>query len=241
VTPEAVALELNIAGVGSRLLSTIVDLLIQTGILILFGIVASGLHMGDTATLVLFAVVAFATLWLYYLAFEGLWQGRTPGKRTQRLRVVRADGHPASGAQILVRNLLRIIDFLPAYYAIGVISMIATKQSQRLGDLAAGTIVIREPKIAPPSVVQLPPPPPPGTTSGSSLDVGAMTDAHYALVRQFLERRASLSPPAREDLARRIAQTIGAIVPGRQGVLRSDEQYLENVAIAYQARMGGSR
>ena len=99
---------------------------------------------GDTALVVLYLIGVFVVFLGYYPLFEGFWNGRTPGKRAQGLRVVLTDGQPVTVGPVLVRNLVRIVDFLPAYYMIGAITMILSRRSQRLGDLAAGTIVVRE-------------------------------------------------------------------------------------------------
>ena len=150
VTPEAVSLAIDVAGLGSRMIAAIIDSAIQIGALIGLSFVFSALSRNtgsdsvNTALIVIYLIALFVLLWGYYPLFEGLWKGRTPGKRAQRLRVVRTDGQPVTIGPVLVRNLLRIVDFLPVYYVIGTISMILTKRSQRIGDLAAGTIVVRE-------------------------------------------------------------------------------------------------
>ena len=82
--------------------------------------------------------------WGYYVFFEMLWNGQSPGKRWVGLRVIRTDGTPITLSEALIRNLVRIVDFLPATYGVGIITMFIDKQSRRLGDLAAGTLVVQD-------------------------------------------------------------------------------------------------
>jgi uncharacterized RDD family membrane protein YckC len=233
VTPEAVAVDLDVAGLGSRMIAALIDGAIQVGLTILVALLISGLEVQGAALAILWIVTSFIVFWGYFFIFEGLWQGRTPGKRTQRLRVVRTDGHPMSGAQMFVRNLLRIVDFLPAYYAAGAVSIVLTRRSQRIGDLAAGTLVIRERKPTVPVALPVPLPPAPG--SGPHLDTSGLTEAQYQLVRSFLGRRATLDPAARAEVAMQIARAIqpaiGATPPGM-----TIERLLEAVAAAHGAR-----
>jgi hypothetical protein len=89
-------------------------------------------------------LVIFLFYWGYYIFFEMLWNGQTPGKRWTGLRVIRTDGTPITLSESLIRNLTRIVDFLPAAYGVGIITMFIDKRSRRLGDLAAGTLVIHD-------------------------------------------------------------------------------------------------
>jgi uncharacterized RDD family membrane protein YckC len=235
VTPEAVAVELDVAGLGSRMIAALIDGAIQTALYVVAALLIYAFHLGDTASTVLTIVAGFVILWGYFFIFEGLWHGRTPGKRAQRIRAVRTDGHPMSGLQMFVRNLVRIVDVLPAYYAIGAIAIVLTKRSQRIGDLAAGTLVIRERK----ATVPVPVPPPPVSVFGSRLDASGVSEATYQLVRSFLERRDSLEPAARQRVAEEIAQAVGPTI-GTPSVPMPAEQLLEEVAAAYRARSGGS-
>src|SRR5215510_11634669 len=89
-------------------------------------------------------LASFVLFWGYYIFFEMLWNGQTPGKRWVGLRVIRTDGTPITLSESFIRNLTRLVDFLPAAYGIGIISMFLDKQSRRLGDLAAGTLVVHD-------------------------------------------------------------------------------------------------
>lgn len=234
VTPEAVPLELDVAGAGSRAIALIIDTLIQVAALIGVAIVVFAGGVNGLAPVVVFFAFFFAVYWGYFTLFEGLWNGQTPGKRSQRLRVVRADGHPAGWPQYVIRNLVRVVDFLPVYYMLGVLVMLITKRSQRLGDLAAGTIVVREAKTRAPAPLTLTGPHPAAAAAG--VDTMGLTEAEYSLIRSFLERRHSLSLEARSALAAQIASQLRPHVrsPEAQGL--PDEHFLEAVARSYQGR-----
>ena len=155
-TPENVVFGYQVAGIGSRFLAALVDtiliviLQLIVNLTLVFivanisgeSLLASG-DSGDITTLAaIFGLLGFAFLWGYYIFFELLWNGQSPGKRWVGLRVISEDGTPIDIAGALIRNLVRIVDFLPLYYGVGVITMFANRQSRRLGDLAAGTLVV---------------------------------------------------------------------------------------------------
>ena len=154
-TPEGVDLELTLAGVGSRFTSVLVDYVIQLVILVALGFVL-GLGAGVTpdsggfltATWLLLAFVIFIG---YDIAFEVLASGRTPGKRMNGLRVVRENGGPVTFPASAVRNILRLIDLLPGTYLVGITAILVSARNQRLGDIAAGTLVVRERRPCRPS------------------------------------------------------------------------------------------
>jgi uncharacterized RDD family membrane protein YckC len=229
VTPEAVTITVDVAGLGSRMIAWLIDTLIQLGIVvpILLGVGASGL--AGTVELVVVSLALFLIVWGYYPIFEIVWQGRTPGKRAQRLRVLRTDGQPAGGAAILVRNLIRIIDVF-AFPFLAVISMIVTSRAQRLGDLAAGTMVVREQRLTAPRAIA-----PPSRTDLPAVDATALSEREYDVIRSFLARRSSLDPAARSRLATQLASTLRGRVGSLPGVM-SDEAMLEAVAHAYRSR-----
>ena len=234
VTPEAVRLRVDVAGLGSRSIAWILDTLIQLAILIpvLIGFLGGGL--GGTAESVVLAILVFSILWLYFPMFELLWSGQTPGKRAQKIRVVRTDGQPAGFAPVMVRNLVRLVDvFLFPFLA--VISMLVTARAQRLGDLAAGTLVIRERALPTPQ----PSEPWEGAVGESvpGLDVSRLTEREYGLIRSFLARRSTLEPAAREQLAARLAASVRERLGGGYADTGlGDEQWLQAVVRSYRAR-----
>jgi hypothetical protein len=159
----------------------------------------------------LLGIVGFIFFWGYYIFFEMLWNGQTPGKRWVGLRVIRTDGTPITLSESFIRNLTRLVDFLPAAYGIGIISMFLDKQSRRLGDLAAGTLVVHD--RAPISIQSLSIK---RTVNFSrqgfkpvSLDgfpFERLTNDDLALIEDFLLRREQLTH--RETLANQILNTL---------------------------------
>ena len=142
-TPEHVPIRLEPAGAGSRFLATLIDAFIVNGtgmviLLVLVSVLPAGIAMGVGIT------VNFVLTWGWHVFFEVRKQGRTPGKRALRLRVIDARGLPVSLHQSLVRNIVRALDFAPAFYGIGAIVTLVTPSRRRLGDLVADTLVIRD-------------------------------------------------------------------------------------------------
>jgi len=150
-TPENVAFGYQVAGIGSRFLATLVDtaiLLFLQGVLaIIIIVIITRLDVGAQITSWVYAGLGLFVAvfnWGYYILFEMLWNGQSPGKRLVGLRVIRRDGTPITLSESLVRNLARLVDFLPFAYGVGIITMFLDKQSRRLGDLAAGTLVVHD-------------------------------------------------------------------------------------------------
>jgi uncharacterized RDD family membrane protein YckC len=146
-TPERVAFEYQIAGIGSRFLAQIVDAIVITLIQIVITILAASLaglfNAGELAALVEL-ILSFVLLVGYFLISEAAWNGQTAGKRALRLRVVGDQGEPLTTGQAAIRNLVRVVDFLPVFYAVGVVTMFSNRRAKRLGDFAAGTLVVRD-------------------------------------------------------------------------------------------------
>jgi len=146
-TPERVAFGYAVAGPGSRFLAQCIDWIILGGLLFAAGLAAAffGAATGSLRLGVLaIVIVAFVVVIGYFPVFEALWSGRTPGKRALRLRVVGDQGEPLRFSQAVIRNLVRLVDFLPAFYGVGLVTLFINGQGKRLGDLAAGTLVVRE-------------------------------------------------------------------------------------------------
>lgn len=146
-TPENVRLTFRLAGPGTRLGAYLIDLVIRIalvwGMSIVIGITAPFL-MSSGLSIGLMLLGLFLIEWFYGCVFEGFWSGRTPGKWVMGLRVIKDGGYPISFFDAMLRNLLRAADALPLFYGAGLIAMLATRRMQRLGDLLAGTIVVRE-------------------------------------------------------------------------------------------------
>lgn len=147
-TPENVLLTFEVAGPGTRIGAYLIDLLIRYGVFwlcaCLITLVIPFLPFLTALPLGGIMVVIFLLEWGYTTAIEGLWRGQTPGKRYFQLRVIKDAGYPITFYDAALRNLLRAADILPFGYGIGLITMFATRRQQRIGDLVAGTIVIRD-------------------------------------------------------------------------------------------------
>lgn len=224
-TPEGVRLELTLAGLGTRIIAAMLDALIQ-GILlavVLFGLIAVGSDIGgDVGFLLLGLISIAATIVLvgYPVTFETLNGGRTPGKSALGIRVLSITGAPVGFWASTIRNLFRLVDFLPTGYAVGAFTILASERNQRLGDLAASTIVIRDRPRRPPAGRPL------LDGEASGWDVSAITREEVTLMRRFFDRSRSLTPDRREQLAAQIAGRLRTKVGGVDEAL-TDEEFLK--------------
>ena len=242
VTPEAVALEFRTANLGSRILAYLIDMVVVVaGILAgLFAVAllgqASDVVVPDWVALTI-VLVLLPSWWLgYFIAFETLWRGRTLGKAALGLRVVTKEGAPVRFRHAAIRGLLGLVDFLILGGFLAVVFILFTRDNQRLGDLVAGTLVLRERSaLAAPAPVSFAPPP--GLEHyAATLDPSGVGIEEYQAVRTFLLRAPSLSPGPRSALALQLANPLAARLrpPPPAGV--SPELYLQCVAAAYQQR-----
>lgn len=213
-TPEGVDLELTLAGVGSRFSAALIDFIIQMVLLAaLAGVFAIGGSFGGWGGAA-FALLAFLLFAGYDVLFEVLASGRTPGKRLNGIRVVLVDGTPVRFLKSAVRNALRLID-IQFFYLVGIVSILVTKRNQRVGDLAAGTLVVRERLAATPRDEYAGAPATPRPAGEwQSWDVGGVTAEELSAVRAFLARRYELTPEARRLLADELADGFRRKVPG---------------------------
>lgn len=211
---EGVEIRLRIAGPLPRVGAYFIDLLIRVAVLMVGGIVISlaGLVIGGTVAKGLLLLAWFLMDWLYPVIFEAGKRGATPGKRFAGLRVVQATGSPITPGQAVVRNFLRFIDGMPFFtYAFGMTSCLASKRFQRLGDLAAGTVVIYD-RMAPQPVMAAPPP-----MAAVPLPVGLTADETRALAL-FRERAGLWTEGRRIEIADQASVLSGAT--GVAGVSR---------------------
>ncbi|GAB4444793.1 MAG: RDD family protein [Chloroflexi bacterium OHK40] len=245
-TPEVVTIAYDLAGAGSRCLAAAVDtlliLLLQAalGALILAGasLLADPFSDGETLLIALWSVLAFTLLWGYYLLFELVWSGQSPGKRLFGLRVLREGGRPIDFSASALRNLLRAVDFLPFAYGLGVVVIFGDPRARRLGDLAAGTVVVREgvpltldevargaaPAPVPPRAADAPPVP-------LLPNLHAVGPEVYTLAEELLRRRSALAPARRAALAAELT----ALIRGRLGLPPGGdpERFLEHFVREY--------
>ena len=223
-TPENVTFDYDVAGIGSRFIAAMVDtsliLILQTvviGSLILLGTIfgdadLSGSSM-STWILAILGLISFIFFWGYYIFFEILWNGQSPGKRWVGLRVIRVDGTPITASESIIRNLVRIIDFLPTAYGVGVVTMFINTNSRRVGDLAAGTIVVHDRETK--GLSELSPVRPAMLNTWVSQDdvpdgfpVERLSQYELQIIEEFLVRRKGLSN--RLALAQHILKSIVA-------------------------------
>jgi uncharacterized RDD family membrane protein YckC len=231
-TPEGIELELILAGVGSRFAAELLDVVVQLGAIFALAIVLGPLG-NNGFVLAAYLVAVFFIVFAYDIVLETWNRGRSVGKLAAGLRVVRVGGEAEGFLTAAVRNFLRIVDFLPAFYVVGVISILATSRNQRLGDLAAGTLVVRERRRAvTPAATYIPPPAP---APYLEWDVSAVSPEDVATLRQFLERRLSLTPGARAHLATDLAARVWPKVVGAPDGWHP-ESFLEGVVAAKTAR-----
>ena len=218
ITPEAVVLELETAGVASRLFSGFIDALAQLALLMLLAIVvALGLSAAGGVSVqvhqAIVAILVFFVIFLYPLLSEMLSRGRTLGKAAMGLRVVTVEGAPIRFRHAALRSMGGLVDkWVPPGGLVGIFFVLATPTRQRIGDLLAGTVVIRDPnRTALPAGIWFPVPP--GyEVYAASIDPTAFTVDQYTIVRAFLIRIRELTPAARYavalDLADRVARTL---------------------------------
>lgn len=144
-TPENVLLNAEIAGFASRCVAAMIDYLILISASLCLYLTMLRSAQSDFATSPLFLIVGqFVFMTFYHLILELVWNGQTVGKRALKLRVVQSNGLPATTSALVIRNLVRLFDFLPTFYGVGLVSLFVTEHTQRLGDIAAKTVVIRE-------------------------------------------------------------------------------------------------
>lgn len=238
-TPEGVDLEVALGGLGSRFTAGLIDFLLES--LLVGAALAAFFGLGeligfnDSLTDALGAAVAsalvFLALFAYHVLFETRANGRSPGKRAAGLRVVRAGGQPVGFRVSSVRNIVRALEGPPTLYFPAVMAILLTRRNQRLGDLAAGTLVVREARTR---AEASPGSPPPAAPVG--WDVSGVGAEQVATVRQFLERRHSLASEPRARLAGDLADRLRPRVAGADAGLDA-ERFLEQLAAAKAARL----
>jgi len=238
VTPEAVLLELPTVGPATRTFARLVDLFLQAALFTALVLVAAVLISAGGSPELLILLVVVLTIVVAPITTEILWRGRSPGKALLGLRVVSRDGSPSTPRQAVVRGLVAIVD---TYATLGFLALTVatgTRDTQRPGDLAAGTVVIRDRtgRAAEVPVAFLPPPGYEAVVAG--LDVGALDDEDFALVRAFLLRVGDLEPQERWRLATTLAEGVRRRIDQPVAVPITAETWLWCVASAYQYRRG---
>ncbi|HEY5851229.1 MAG TPA: RDD family protein [Lysobacter sp.] len=198
VTPEGVALHLPAAGPVPRALAWLMDLAIRLGVVIVSSMV---LALLGRAGFGFHAVLVFLLYWFYPVAFEALWDGRTPGKRALGLRVVAANGAPVGWLAAFTRNLLRVVDMLPMAYATGLVSSLLDPWGRRIGDMVAGTLVVHDVRAQAPA---------PFTVNQVMAPPVALHPYEQAALVAFAERGPRLTQARQEELAEFATPLTGA-------------------------------
>lgn len=258
-TPENILLDAEIAGFGSRCVAALIDyaiiVIMMLGAAFLFRNAVSPLAAGEDgdgltpdAILGIYILVQFAIISFYHLFFELIWNGQTPGKRRVGIRVVGANGLPVTATGVIIRNIVRLFDFLPVFYAVGLVVLFGSKTTQRLGDLAARTVVIYERKGLALETVRedlyvtylylrrtepLPP----------YLQIEALTHEDRRIVVDFLQRRTSLNNRMQvatmlaHKVYRKMEQHQSGNLPSSFSILGAGNQselFLEQIARAFE-------
>lgn len=248
-TPENVVFGYEVAGIGSRFLAAVVDttliallLLVTNFLLLTIASAASpaGGPTGDAAAwlIAVLGLVSFFVLWGYYIFFEMLWNGQSPGKRLVGLRVIRSDGSPIGVVESIVRNLIRIVDFLPLYYGIGVVVMFVSQRAQRLGDLAASTLVVYDRGVVTLESLGRSASPAPLPPDGplAQLPLERLQQADIAVAESFLQRRRQFTNETQlaHELAGNLLARMG--IPPEQALGFSALDLLRAVAALHGGR-----
>jgi uncharacterized RDD family membrane protein YckC len=230
-TPEQIALDLPLAGIGSRALAFAFDILLQIGaffiivsvgfFLVIFSrslatSAIGGVFINFVPLIMVLAI--FLVHWGYFIFFEIRWNGQTPGKRKIQIRVINESGRPITVMEAVARNLLRPIDSIGSY-AVGLICMIMNKQHKRLGDYVAGTLVVYDkPQSRAHTIWNT------GKTSAKEISGPVrISPEELALIEAWLNRRSALNAGVRRETAARIASAIRK----RTGIEPEDGQSVE--------------
>jgi uncharacterized RDD family membrane protein YckC len=241
-TPESVDLALEPAGLGTRFLAIAVDAVIQWGAAMLVMMIVVPLTMVGSFTklfenpaaisgvLMTILLLVFGFLFfLYKLLLEAFWNGQTVGKRVVGIRVIKANGLPVDFLQVVIRNLLRVIDYLPLQYLVGTVTIVASRRGQRLGDMVAGTVVVRDRRPSVPlTPVQLFHEPQ-YDLSLLREHVLRLSDEELEPARRFWMRRMQLESQSRWRVAARIAQTLADRMNWKETLPPHPEMFVEAV------------
>lgn len=244
-TPESVELEFTLAGIGNRTLALLIDYLFLAFSIGLFwvcyvflivpiGEVIGNLIPDADVEMWLLAIASLITFFVYvgyFVIFESLWQGQTPGKRFTRIRVIQDNGRRSGIGQAVLRSLLRPVDDL---FFIGVFMIMLGRQEKRIGDWVAGTIVIQEERSIAPADFPI-------SDAASRLalklqqeaDINQLLPEEFATIREYLQRRPHLTTKAKTRLSQQLAQQIQALIH-LETQPNAPDTFLEAVYLAYQ-------
>ncbi len=250
-TPESVELEFTLAGIGNRAYALLIDYIILGLIIVVFLLgslifnsvlletIANLLGSNNGLALWLIAVQALIGFFIYvgyFVFYETVWSGQTPGKRYAKIRVIRDDGRPVRLQQSTLRALLRPFDDL---FFIGVFFIVFNQREKRLGDLVAGTLVIQEEQPVTTAALKV-------STSAQSLankllieaDISSLLPEDFAVIREYLQRREGMIPNARNEVSKQLATQVKQIIGWEKMPTKVDANvFLEAVYQAYQQQV----
>lgn len=245
-TPENLLLEAQVAGFGGRCIAAMIDYVIMYAVMLLFGCLfaRSIIYESESSRWAwgILILLQFVVFFFYHLIFEFAWNGQTPGKRRMGLRVIQANGLPLTTSGLLIRNFVRLVDFLPLFYGFGLLSFFVTKRTQRLGDLAAQTLVIyeykqltlkslREDYTIQYFFVEVRDPLPP------YIKLDALTQTDRRVIVDYLQRRwdfTTTRPYLVLPMAARLADAMGVSTLLQLNTVQSAETFLEQIARAFE-------
>jgi uncharacterized RDD family membrane protein YckC len=249
-TPEQVGFEYVLAGLGSRTAAFLVDTIIRWSVVLGIFVMVSLFHkflpapdlsgwVADLSKtwLIALAVLAYGLVDLgYFLFFEALCGGQTPGKKRQGLRVIRMDGQPIGWLESSIRNILRAVDLVAGVYPVGIVVVFLSGNNQRIGDYAAGTVVIVERKQRVPGERKRFPAQQVLTHPEIEWYVSRLKPAQYQVLRSFLERREQMEQGHRHELARLLTHQLFKRMSGSTRMSMSYESFIEEVVASYEKR-----
>ncbi len=230
-TPERVSFDYQVAGLATRGIAELLDLLILSFVLagVYFAAIAVAAAGSDTLAYLVAVIGTFVVVFGYHWACEAFWSGQTVGKKAFRLRAVGDRGEPLTFAQAGIRNVVRIVDFLPYAYGVGLVVLFLNGRGKRLGDLAAGTVVVKDSDYLPlwrvPGGRPTDPPPPPqaftaptappaiAPASASELFLRRLDPELRRFVAAYGRRRPELAPPLRAQLAGQVQALLESAAP----------------------------
>jgi uncharacterized RDD family membrane protein YckC len=253
-TPERVPLHFALASIGNRFIACAIDHALQALAILLmiiaFTLISNFSNLTDQLStapkwvLAVGIVIVFLIVSGYFAFFEWAWSGQTPGKRWLKLRVIREDGRPVTFWEAAVRNLLRTFDMMPApFYSIGLIAVFVSNRDQRVGDMVAGTVVVREREAEAPAFAQvfaMPVSDPALRRSFKAVEFTAslesLTESEIEVVEAFLRRRWDLTDVPRQWMAWRVALPIMyKLRPSYDVATFTYEGFLEELLHRYRA------
>ena len=239
-TPEQIDISFQKAGIGSRFYAALIDTLLL-GLILFVGYYVNRNFITELGDILgnwlgaLGSIIVFVLFWGYYIVCEVTTNGQSFGKRALGLRVIKDGGYPIGFADSAVRNLVRVVDFLPFFYGAGLLAMLITKDWQRLGDLAAGTLVVKtartdlkltrvDSKVAEAPAILISPQP---FMYEDWIRPELVTETELGVIQEYLARRAMLPKSRRSELARTVANPLIERMGGSGSV--SYDKFLEEV------------